>query len=70
MKSIQDFVRYAPATTRPPVRWPGGKRLAFWIVPNVEFLYDDSAINGARIEKVLREIRDGVPAADDGDQDP
>ena len=37
MKSIQDFVRYAPATTRPPVRWPGGKRLAFWIVPNVEF---------------------------------
>ena len=37
MKSIQDFVRYAPVTTRPPVRWPHGKRLAFWIVPNVEF---------------------------------
>jgi allantoinase len=36
-KSIQDFVRYAPVTTRPKVSWPGGKRLAFWIVPNVEF---------------------------------
>ena len=37
MKSIRDFVRYAPVTTRPPIRWPGGKRLAVWIVPNVEF---------------------------------
>ena len=37
MKSIQDFVRYAPVTTRPRVSWPQGKRLAFWIVPNVEF---------------------------------
>ena len=37
MKSIQDFVRYAPVTTRPRVAWPHGKRLAFWIVPNVEF---------------------------------
>ena len=36
-KSIQDFVRYAPVTTRPKVSWPGGKRLAFWIVPNIEF---------------------------------
>ena len=35
--SIQDFVRYAPVTTRPPIRWPGGKRLAVWIVPNIEF---------------------------------
>ena len=37
MKSIQDYVRYAPVTTRPRVSWPSGKRLAFWIVPNVEF---------------------------------
>lgn len=37
MPSIQDFVRYAPVTSRPPIRWPGGKRLAVWIVPNVEF---------------------------------
>ena len=37
MASIQDFVRYAPVTTRPPIQWPGGKRLAVWIVPNIEF---------------------------------
>ena len=37
MKSIQDFVRYTPVSTRPRVSWPGGKRLAFWIVPNLEF---------------------------------
>ena len=28
-KSIKDFVRYAPVTSRPRIRWPGGKRLAF-----------------------------------------
>jgi len=39
MPSIRDFVQYAPVTSRPPVRWPGGKRLAVWIVPNVE-LYE------------------------------
>lgn len=37
MKSIRDFVRYAPVPGRPPIRWPGGKRLAVWIVPNIEF---------------------------------
>ncbi len=37
MPSIRDFVQYAPVTSRPAVRWPGGKRLAVWIVPNVEF---------------------------------
>jgi peptidoglycan/xylan/chitin deacetylase (PgdA/CDA1 family) len=37
MSSIRDFVRYAPVTSRPPIRWPGGKRLAVWIVPNIEF---------------------------------
>ena len=37
MKSIRDFVRYAPVISRPPISWPGGKRLAVWIVPNIEF---------------------------------
>ena len=36
-RSIKDFVCYVPVTERPPVRWPGGRRLAVWIVPNVEF---------------------------------
>lgn len=37
MPSIRDFVRYAPVTSRPPIRWPGDKRLAVWVVPNIEF---------------------------------
>lgn len=37
MPSIRDFVQYAPVVGRPPVQWPGGKRLAVWVVPNVEF---------------------------------
>ena len=37
MPSIRDFVQYAPVLGRPPVQWPGGKRLAVWVVPNVEF---------------------------------
>lgn len=37
MPSIKDFVRYMPRPLRPPVRWPGGRRLAVWIVPNIEF---------------------------------
>jgi len=37
MKSIRDFVRYAPVVGRPPISWPQGKKLAVWIVPNLEF---------------------------------
>ena len=37
MPSIRDFVRYAPVISRPPIRWPEGRRLAVWIVPNIEF---------------------------------
>ena len=59
MKSIQDFVRYAPVTTRPKVQWPHGKRLAFWIVPNVEFYeYTPPAALG-------RETWDRVPSHPD-----
>jgi hypothetical protein len=32
-----DRVAYLPFPGRPPVRWPGGARLAFWLVPNIEF---------------------------------
>jgi peptidoglycan/xylan/chitin deacetylase (PgdA/CDA1 family) len=37
VKSIRDFVRYAPVISRPAIHWPDGKRLAVWIVPNIEF---------------------------------
>ena len=28
--------RYQAIVDRPPVRWPGGARVAVWIVPNIE----------------------------------
>ena len=56
MKSIRDFVRYAPVTTRPPVSWPNGKRLAVWIVPNVEFYeYTPPPALGQHTKEVLAE---------------
>jgi allantoinase len=33
------FFAYSPIVDRPPIRWPGGARVAFWIAPNVE-LYE------------------------------
>ncbi|MCR9138527.1 MAG: polysaccharide deacetylase [Alphaproteobacteria bacterium] len=30
-------IAYATPATRTPMRWPGGKRLAVWIVPNLEY---------------------------------
>jgi peptidoglycan/xylan/chitin deacetylase (PgdA/CDA1 family) len=32
----RDRVPYSPLPARPPVRWPDGARLAFWVSPNVE----------------------------------
>jgi peptidoglycan/xylan/chitin deacetylase (PgdA/CDA1 family) len=28
---------YSPIINRPPLRWPNGARLAFWVIPNIEF---------------------------------
>ena len=32
-----DRIDYLPIITRPKLTWPGGKRIALWVVPNVEF---------------------------------
>lgn len=32
-----DRVAYSPITTRPPLHWPGGARVALLVVPNIEF---------------------------------
>lgn len=29
-------LQYSAIVDRPPLRWPGGARVAFWIVPNIE----------------------------------
>lgn len=31
-----DRIAYSPIATRPKLVWPGGARIAFWLVPNVE----------------------------------
>jgi allantoinase len=31
-----DPVAYSPILHRPPLRWPGGARVALWVVPNIE----------------------------------
>src|SRR5262249_11202579 len=31
-----DRVVYSPITRQPKLQWPGGARIAFWLVPNVE----------------------------------
>jgi allantoinase len=35
---------YTPITQRPKITWPGGARLAFWIIPNVEFFSLDEVV--------------------------
>ena len=29
-------VDYSPIIERPPIKWPGGARVALWIAPNIE----------------------------------
>jgi len=28
---------YVPITQRPKLTWPGGARVALWVIPNIEF---------------------------------
>ncbi len=36
MNLLPGRVDYVPIIDRPPIRWPDGARLAFWVAPNVE----------------------------------
>ena len=43
------FYDYLPYDDRrPPIRWPGGARVAFWVAPNVEFYELNPPRNPAR----------------------
>jgi peptidoglycan/xylan/chitin deacetylase (PgdA/CDA1 family) len=46
---------YVPIIQRPKLEWPDGKRLAFWINPNVEFFGLDDVMPGTVNERVARE---------------
>ncbi len=37
---------YSPIHQRPPIAWPGGARVALWVIPNIEFFALDQAISG------------------------
>lgn len=39
---LEDRVEYLPIVERPPLRLPGGARLAVWIAPNVEYWVPDT----------------------------
>jgi peptidoglycan/xylan/chitin deacetylase (PgdA/CDA1 family) len=42
---------YRPINRRPRLAWPGGKRLAVWVIPNIEFFALDRALAGHPWEK-------------------
>ncbi len=48
MKSDPNLYDYWPYTERPKIVWPGGKKLAFWIAPNIEFYEYDPPVNPQR----------------------
>jgi peptidoglycan/xylan/chitin deacetylase (PgdA/CDA1 family) len=35
---------YSPITERPPLKWPGGARIALWVAPNIEFFPLDEKV--------------------------
>ena len=37
MHATPNLYDYWPYAGRPKIEWPGGKKLAFWIAPNIEF---------------------------------
>jgi allantoinase len=48
MKAEPGCYDYWPYAGRPKITWPGGKRLAFWVVPNIEFYELDPRKNPHR----------------------
>lgn len=41
---------YTPITQRPKITWPGGARLAVWVIPNIEFFSLKDALSGHPFE--------------------
>lgn len=35
---------YSPIVDRPAWRWPNGKRLAVWVIPNIEYIHFDALL--------------------------
>ena len=41
-------VDYSPIVDRPPIRWPGGARVAFWVSPNIEHYEYEPEFDGTK----------------------
>ncbi|HVO89534.1 MAG TPA: polysaccharide deacetylase family protein [Casimicrobiaceae bacterium] len=50
--SIYGPYRYLPITQRKPFVWPGGARLALWVIPNIEFFHLDDPMPGVNNERL------------------
>ncbi len=48
MKADPNLYGYWPYINRPKITWPGGKKLAFWLAPNIEFYELDPPANPNR----------------------
>lgn len=47
-RSDPNLYDYWPYRDRPKIVWPGGKSMAFWIAPNIEFYEFDPPVNSSR----------------------
>jgi len=47
--------KYLPIDRRPPLTWPNGARIAFWINPNIEYFSLDDVMPGNANERVARD---------------
>ena len=47
--ALEPPVEYSPIIQRKPIQWPGGARIAVWIIPNIEYfrydLHSPAALN-------------------------
>ena len=48
MTSDPNLYDYNPYSGRPKIEWPGGKKLTFWVAPNIEFYEFDPPRNPKR----------------------
>lgn len=46
---------YWPAPKRPPIKWPNGARLAFWVIPNIEFFDLRESMPGDNNERIPKD---------------
>jgi peptidoglycan/xylan/chitin deacetylase (PgdA/CDA1 family) len=48
MHSDPNLYDYWPYRDRPKIIWPGGKKVAFWVAPNIEYYEFDPPVNPSR----------------------